>query len=437
MGEWTNDDNDTGWLYTGLLARDRGKCHTVFIFFQVIGKLFRVGSGALSLLPSACCSLGFETSSLQPAIVFSLHISMPSNTASGLSDAPASSSKTSLLWAYQLRREHVHLVDRIDDMSTQLISSTNKSQICDDHLSSLESLVKTLQAENCTLKNEVTLVRTKLTASIEDINQQITQIVSVNNAAEDVTKQLELDIRGMGHQVTELSKCVSELKGEIANVAYQIGALAAQEVDVEPTQDKAELAKVESGSEQIEARRRRIVTLSLGEKRSLSHRAAIYISIWTQLIAGIGDPQPSPEPEAEITNVPDSMISQTALSTQSIISDTIPSPNPYDHIFQQIHQNGRTISDYFVFTSELRPQLPRRKQEGHIVEAFFDGITEDSDGAAFKASLEDYLDKAWWVWSNLEVFCRPRALRNKRRAIYNTRARSRANALARQGESQT
>ncbi|RAO72308.1 uncharacterized protein BHQ10_008320 [Talaromyces amestolkiae] len=301
---------------------------------------------------------------------------MPSNTASGLSDAPASSSKTSLLWAYQLRREHVHLVDRIDDMSTQLISSTNKSQICDDHLSSLESLVKTLQAENCTLKNEVTLVRTKLTASIEDINQQITQIVSVNNAAEYVTKQLELDIRGMGHQVTELSKCVSELKGEIANVAYQIGALAAQEVDVEPTQDKAELAKVESGSEQIEARRRRIVTLSLGEKRS--------------------DPQPSPEPEAEITNVPDSMISQTALSTQSIISDTIPSPNPYDHIFQQIHQNGRTISDYFVFTSELRPQLPRRKQEGHIVEAFFDGITEDSDGAAFKASLEDYLDKAGW-----------------------------------------
>lgn len=34
MGEWTNDDNDTGWLYTGLLARDRGKCHTVFILFM-------------------------------------------------------------------------------------------------------------------------------------------------------------------------------------------------------------------------------------------------------------------------------------------------------------------------------------------------------------------------------------------------------------------
>lgn len=112
----------------------------------------------------------------------------------------------------------------------------------------------------------------------------------------------------------------------------------------------------------------------------------------------------------------------------------MPPPNLYDHIFRQIHQNGRTISDYLAFTSELRSQLPRRKQEGHIVEAFFDGITEDSDGTAFKASLEDYLDKAGWVWSNLEVFCKPRALRNKRRAIYNTRARSRANALARQKE---
>jgi hypothetical protein len=132
------------------------------------------------------------------------------------------------------------------------------------------------------------------------------------------------------------------------------------------------------------------------------------------------------------------MISQAALSTlstltdltESIIPDSIPPPNPYDHIFQQIHQSGRTISDYLALTSDLRSQLPRRKQEGHIVEAFVDGITEDADGKAFKASLEDYLDKAGWIWSNLEVFCKPRALRNDRRAIYNTRARSRANALA-------
>lgn len=134
------------------------------------------------------------------------------------------------------------------------------------------------------------------------------------------------------------------------------------------------------------------------------------------------------------------MISQAGLSTlstltdltESVIPESMPPPNPYDNIFQQIHQNGRTISDYLAFTADLRSQLPRRKQEGHIVETFFDGITEDADGKAFKASLEDYLDKAGWIWSNLDVFCKPRALKNKRRAIYNTRARSRANALAKQ-----
>ncbi|PCG91445.1 Hypothetical protein PENO1_093840 [Penicillium occitanis (nom. inval.)] len=341
---------------------------------------------------------------------------MPS-TASERSDAPANSSKTSLLWAYQLRREHVHLVDRIDDMNTQLVSSVNKSQTCEQNLSTLESLVKTLQAENYTLKNEVTLVRTKLTARIEDITQQITHIVSGDNAAKDATKQLELDFKGMGHQVSVLSKSVSELKGELVNVANQKGSHTTQEVAVEPTQDNTELAKVESVLEQIETRPRRIVILSL-KKREADH------------------PEHSPEPhaEAEITSVPDSMISQTALSTLSTLTDlpdSIPPPNPYDPIFKQIYQNGRTTSDYLAFTSELRSQLPRRKQEGHIVEAFFDGITEDdADGAAFKASLEDYLDKAGWIWSNLEVFCNPRALRNKRRAIYNTRARSRANALA-------
>lgn len=201
---------------------------------------------------------------------------MPS-TASERSDAPASSSKTSLLWAYQLRREHVHLVDRIDDMNTQLISYNNQSHTCEQNLSTLESLVKTLQAENYTLRNEVTLIRTKLTSRIEEITQQITHIVSGDNAVRDTTEQLELDFKGMGLQVSELSKCVSELKGELANVANQKGSHAAQEVDVEPTQDNTELAKVESVSEQIETRPRRIVILSLRKKRGLCPGEGGYI----------------------------------------------------------------------------------------------------------------------------------------------------------------
>lgn len=204
---------------------------------------------------------------------------MPSNTAPERSEAPASSSKASLLWAYQLRREHVHLVDRIEDMNTQLISSASKSHTCEQNLSNLEGLVKTLQAENHTLKNEVTLVRTKLTSRIEDINQQITQIVNSDSVVKDVTKQLELDFRSMGLQVSDLSKSLSQLKGDIANMANQQRAHTAQEIDVAPTQDNTELAKVESVSEQVETRPKRIVKLFLGQRRSLYPSARIYIYI--------------------------------------------------------------------------------------------------------------------------------------------------------------
>ncbi|EED12260.1 conserved hypothetical protein [Talaromyces stipitatus ATCC 10500] len=341
---------------------------------------------------------------------------MPSNTYSERNDAAGSSSKTSLLWAYQLRREHVHLVDRIDDMNNQLLSCSDKSQACGQHLSNLESLVKSLQAENYTLKNEVTLVRTKLTARIEDINQQIASFLGSDNAVKDVTKQLELEFRGMGLQLAELSESVSELRGEITNIAKRKQPERTQHVHVESTQDNTGLAKVESGTEVTVARPKCVVRLFYGKKKP------------TQLI---------PEPVASTANLSESMVDLDALSTltDSIIPDSMPPPNPvprqYDFIFCQIHQNGRTINDYFAFVSQLRSQLPRRKQEGHIVEAFFDGIAEDSeDGHAFKASLKDYLDKVGWVWSHLELFFKPCALRNKKRALYNTRARLRANALA-------
>uniref|UniRef100_A0A093VIV1 Uncharacterized protein n=1 Tax=Talaromyces marneffei PM1 TaxID=1077442 RepID=A0A093VIV1_TALMA len=275
---------------------------------------------------------------------------MPSNTASERSDAAGSSSKTSLLWAYQLRREHVHLVDRIDDMSTQLVSYNDKSQTYEQNLSTLDGLVKTLQAENYTLKNEVTLVRTKLTARIEGISQQITAFLSGDNAAIDATKQLKLEFRAMGLQMSELSKSVSGLKGEIASVIAQKGGHCGLQADAEAGQGNAYLAKIESVLEQIETRPKCIVRLSLGKKRD--------------------HPEPSPEPAAEITNAPDSMLSQAVLSALSTVSDQteslvpgpMPLPNPYDRIFQQIHQNGRTISDYLVFTSNLRIQLPRRVQ---------------------------------------------------------------------------
>lgn len=125
----------------------------------------------------------------------------------------------------------------------------------------------------------------------------------------------------------------------------------------------------------------------------------------------------SAESKGEIINAQASFLDQEALSTltESYIPDSMP-PDPIppiEAIFQKIRQDNRSLGDYFAFTSQLRCGLPRRKQEGHIVEAFVDGIATDD---AFKEALQEYLDEFGWVWSNLEIFCKPRALRKKRKS---------------------
>lgn len=114
---------------------------------------------------------------------------------------------------------------------------------------------------------------------------------------------------------------------------------------------------------------------------------------------------------------------EPALSTMtdSLIPDSMPvyrtTISPVDSIFQQIRQDDRELYDYFTFAAELRSELPRRKQEGHIVEVFFDGL---ASGSAVKMAMEEYLDALGWIWSNVEGFCR------RDGQGYNTRSRTRA-----------
>jgi hypothetical protein len=108
--------------------------------------------------------------------------------------------------------------------------------------------------------------------------------------------------------------------------------------------------------------------------------------------------------------------------TDSLIPDSMPvypAVSPIDLIFQQIKQDHHELYDYFTFAAELRSELPRRKQEGHMVEAFFNGLSNDS---AVKMAIEEYLDALGWIWSNVEGFCR------RDQQGYNTRSRTRASA---------
>ena len=126
---------------------------------------------------------------------------------------------------------------------------------------------------------------------------------------------------------------------------------------------------------------------------------------------------------AQITTIQDTQADETPISTMadSLIPDSmsVGPASPIDLIFLQVKQNGRDLDGYFTFAAELRSELPRRKQEGHMVEVFFDGLAGDN---AVKMEMEEYLDALGWVWANVEGFCR------RDQQQYNTRSRTRASA---------
>lgn len=74
-------------------------------------------------------------------------------------------------------------------------------------------------------------------------------------------------------------------------------------------------------------------------------------------------------------------------------------PDPDEAEYSMIRQDGRSLSEYFSLTEVGRCQLPPRKREGRIVEAFVAGL-DDGD---VRGRLEERLDKEGWMWGVLET----------------------------------
>jgi chromosome segregation ATPase len=140
----------------------------------------------------------------------------------------ASASKTSLLWAYQLRQEHVHLVGRIDSIDADLHSSTEKTSEFRQSFSDLQALVKTLEAENRALKNELRSMNGELSGAMERLNLFLKTIPENINKIEDGFESMAL-------RVKELAKDALELRIGIGKVENKCALLEKKQVDMKPT----------------------------------------------------------------------------------------------------------------------------------------------------------------------------------------------------------
>ena len=67
-------------------------------------------------------------------------------------------------------------------------------------------------------------------------------------------------------------------------------------------------------------------------------------------------------------------------------------------VAKNLKQDKQTLMEYFSMAAELRSKLPRRKQEGSFVEAFWEGLMDENT----KSLLEQVLDHRGWTWNALE-----------------------------------
>lgn len=171
---------------------------------------------------------------------------MPPNPPSEANDGSTIvSSKSSLLWAYQLRKEHIHLVNRIEDVNSDLLSYSSRATEHHQNLSNLERLVKSLQTENYTLKNEVTMVRDRFAASLDEVNKQVAAAMATAtttaNGREEAKKakeeeeslaKLECGFERLGLRMKELTQGMVELKMGMAGMEKKCECLAMKQMEL-------------------------------------------------------------------------------------------------------------------------------------------------------------------------------------------------------------
>lgn len=61
---------------------------------------------------------------------------------------------------------------------------------------------------------------------------------------------------------------------------------------------------------------------------------------------------------------------------------------------QTMHQNQRPLGEYLAYAEHARFQLPPRKREGRVVEAFLEGLDETE----VRVGLEREMDYEGWAW---------------------------------------
>jgi len=97
---------------------------------------------------------------------------------------------TSLLWAHQIRRENVHLMNRIDSLERTLSSTTEAALAAKYRAANLEDLAQSLIGDNQELRDELKSISTRLIVDNQKLHDELKSAQSDNQELRDELKSI-------------------------------------------------------------------------------------------------------------------------------------------------------------------------------------------------------------------------------------------------------
>ncbi|PLB38340.1 uncharacterized protein BDW47DRAFT_125490 [Aspergillus candidus] len=244
----------------------------------------------------------------------------------------------SLLWAHELRRENIHLINRLDTAHAELTSLT--------------STVAELRRTTAHLAEQITTVDNRYEARLDGLRDGFTQ-------------RVDLLVRRVD---------VLEGRGEASSESDPIS---------DQDQDKDENTILVPDSFPLDKRQPDT------NQQDSNPNEYNYLS---------AHPQPTPDPP---TPSPITATRTTTTSTVTVTTRDSPSPSSpavsEQPTAMQLQQGSRPLEEYIRFGGSLRAGLKPCKREGEIVGRFVKGLSDEG----VRGIVERRMDCVGWVWERM------------------------------------
>ncbi|GFF31776.1 hypothetical protein IFM46972_03338 [Aspergillus udagawae] len=289
----------------------------------------------------------------------------------------------SLLWAHQIRRENIHLVNQLDSTRADLAGAISTINDLKQQLNELREHAQTADTGHDACDRKLQDITGRTETRLESISSRI--------------GSLEHECRRLNERLDGIERGCSE-----DELGKSIQRQVLDEVRVWFMREK-EVLRGRVGCPQGGG--------STGVKQASPELDLVPDSMRLDESA----PFARNDSLRTLTETTWGSTSRSQQSSGQVDHDLERNriPEPDSATLPQIRQAGRALGAYLSSVEDVRAQLPPRKREGEIVEAFVRGL----DDAGTRGRVEGEMDRAGWSWDTLAKIVRKEIERQYRPAV--------------------